>query len=172
MKNPCRQDFSIKSQACEATQVIQQIMHPTICMMLHHFKYAPEKQMCRNNSLQRHWLLRNRSHLEGSSSSSWGATTSEKFWPSQWVSSIWSGFWCSPSSLLFSSLLFRSLHHTPIYFQVFLAILLVRVTTHILFLPCCYLAYDVRVWTKLIFVLWCSLWCFYYQSVCLVLHSI
>jgi len=51
-----------------------------------------------------------------SSSSSWGATTSEKFWPSQWVSSIWSGFWCSPSSLLFSSLLYRSLHHHPIYF--------------------------------------------------------
>jgi hypothetical protein len=54
----------------------------------------------------------------------------------------------------------------------FLAILLVRVTTHILFLPCCYLAYDVHARTKLIFVLWCSLWCFYYQSVCLVLHSI
>ena len=40
------------------------------------------------------------------------------------------------------------------------------------FLTCCYLAYDVRVRTKLIFVLWCSLRCFYYQSVCLVLHSI
>jgi hypothetical protein len=26
--------------------------------------------------------------------------------------------------------------------------------------------------TKLVFVLWCSLWCFYYQSVYLVLHSI
>jgi len=68
-----------------------------------------------------------------SSSSSWGATTSEKFWPSQRVSSIWSSFWCSPSSLLSSSLLYRSLHHPPIYLQVFLAILLVRVTTHILF---------------------------------------
>jgi len=32
------------------------------------------------------------------------------------VSSIWSGFWCSPSSLLFSSLLYRYLHHPPIYF--------------------------------------------------------
>jgi len=32
------------------------------------------------------------------------------------VSFIWSGFWCSPSSLLFSSLLYRSLHHHPIYF--------------------------------------------------------
>ena len=48
-------------------------------------------------------------------------------------------------------------------------ILLVRVTTHILLLPCCYLAHDVRVRTKLIFVLWCSLWCFYYQSVCVQL---
>jgi len=63
-----------------------------------------------------------------SSSSSWGATTSEKFWPSQPGSSIWSGLWCSPSNLLR-----RSLHHPPIYFLVFLAILLVRVTTHILF---------------------------------------
>ena len=45
------------------------------------------------------------------SSSFWGATTSEKFWPSQRMSSIWSGLWCSPSSLLFSSLLCRSLHH-------------------------------------------------------------
>jgi hypothetical protein len=35
------------------------------------------------------------------------------------------------------------------------------------FLPCCYLAYDVRVRTKLIFVLWCSLWCLYYQSFCI-----
>ena len=38
-------------------------------------------------------------------------------------------------------------------FLVFLAILLVRVTTCILFLPCCYLAYNVHVQTKLIFVL-------------------
>jgi len=30
--------------------------------------------------------------------------------------------------LLFSSLLYRSLHHLPIYFLVFLVILLVRVT--------------------------------------------
>jgi hypothetical protein len=51
-----------------------------------------------------------------SSFSSWGATTSEKFWPSQRVSSIRSGFWCRPSSLLFSSLLYRSLHHPPIHF--------------------------------------------------------
>ena len=36
-----------------------------------------------------------------SSSSSWGATTSGKFWPSQWILSIWAGVWCSPSSLLF-----------------------------------------------------------------------
>ena len=54
--------------------------------------------------------------LPSSSSSSWGATTSEKFWPSQRVSSIWSGFWCSPSRFLFASLLYRSLHHPPIYF--------------------------------------------------------
>jgi len=40
------------------------------------------------------------------------------------------------------------------------------------FLPCCYLAYDVCVRTKLIFVLWYSLWCFCYQSVCLVHHLI
>ena len=35
--------------------------------------------------------------------------------------------------LLFSSLLYRSLHHPPIYVLAFLAILLVRVTTHVLF---------------------------------------
>ena len=104
-----------------------------------------------------------------SSSSFWDATTSEKFWPSQRVPSIWSGLWCSPSSLLFS-LLYHALHHPPIYFLVFLAILLVRVTTRILFFTM--LAYDVHVRTKRIFVLWCGLWCFYYQSVCLVLHSI
>ena len=39
----------------------------------------------------------------------------------------------------------------PSIFLVFLAILLVRVTTRILFLPCCYLAYDAHVRTKLIF---------------------
>jgi len=68
---------------------------------------------------------------KSSSSSFWGATTSEKFWPSQRVSSIWP--WCSPSSLLILSLLCRSLHHPPIYILVFLAILLVRVITRILF---------------------------------------
>jgi hypothetical protein len=46
-------------------------------------------------------------------SSSWGATTSEKFWPSQWILSIWVSFWCSPSSLLFSCLLHHYLHHPP-----------------------------------------------------------
>ena len=93
-------------------------------------------------------------------SSFWGATTSGKSWSSQLVSSIRSGLWCSPSSLLFSSLLCRSLHHPPIYFLVFLAIFLVWVTTHILLLPCCYLPYDVRVRTKLIFGLWYDLWYF------------
>jgi len=35
--------------------------------------------------------------------------------PPQRVSFIWSGFWCSPSSLLYSSLLYRSLHHQKSY---------------------------------------------------------
>ena len=47
------------------------------------------------------------------SSSFWGATTSETFWPSRRVSSVWSGLWCSPSGFLCSSLLCRSLHHPP-----------------------------------------------------------
>ena len=41
-------------------------------------------------------VLMRLAETSSSSSSSWGATTSEKFWPSQWVSSIWSSFWCSP----------------------------------------------------------------------------
>jgi hypothetical protein len=106
------------------------------------------------------------------SSSSWGATSSEKFWPSQRVSSFWSGFWCSPSVCYFH----------PCYIALYIIILpsilgfpndLVSAGDHsyTFFLPCCYLAYDVRVRTKQIFVLWCSSWRFYLLPVSLFSSS-
>ena len=111
------------------------------------------------------------SSSSSSSSSSSYATTSEKFWPSQRVSSIQSRLWCSPSSLLFSSLLRRSLHHPPIFFFGLPSDLVsagdhsyTSVTTLLSAIRC-----TCPNQANLCALMYCMMFC--WPSVCLVLHS-
>ena len=91
-----------------ASQEIPRISrNPKAHYRLHHFR-ASKFQKCLLNSINLILLLLLSEASHSSSSSFWGATTSEKFWPSQRLSSIWSGLWCSPSSLLFLLLRFFS----------------------------------------------------------------